>query len=348
MVSNAPGDASMGAGGSWSQPQVVNSTGWWNGRFGAPKQTGWFNLDVQANRTFTVEATALDENGLVSGEKAMPVIGLWNATEAQGTSPDWSTEAFTGARTGATTLVAQSASAEVMRLALADERGDGRPDYNYQARVLYAANVAPAMVSSTGGTVMISGMGFRAGNQVRIAGVTATVLSISDSEIAVQAPALSALQGVSVGTPVDIEVSDAGTGGFAIISSGLTYVGSSGTGSGSGAEQLIAVSGSGQQISQSQTFSPVVLQLLSGSGTPLANVAIQISQSIYGWQAACAGPGRCPSPPLLGTGSTSLTTNSSGEVTVLVLQLASTAESTTMVATAGTAAMIQLTVTTNP
>jgi hypothetical protein len=86
------------------------------------------------------------------------------------------------------------------------------------------------------------------------------------------------------------------------------------------------------------------LQLLAGNGTVLSGVEIQVSQAMYGWQAVCAGPGRCASPPLLGTANTSLTTNSNGEVTVEVLQQAGTAESTTIVATVGTTAMIQLTV----
>jgi len=345
-ISSAPGDASMGAGGGWSQPQAVNSTGWWNGRFGAPQDTAWFNFNVQANRTFTVETTALDENGLISDNKAMPVIGLWNAIEAQGTTPDWSTNAFNSAAIGATSLQAQTTSAELMCLALADQRGDGRPDFNYQARVLYADNISPALVDTSGGTVIISGMGFRTGNQVQIDGVTATVLATSDSQIVVTAPALSSLSGVSVGTALDIEVSDASTGGLTIISGGLTYVSSTVTNT--GVEQLIAVSGSVQQISQSQTLSPVVLQLLSGSGTPMSGVAIQISQAMYGWQAPCTGPGRCPSPPLLSTSTTSATTDGNGEISVSVLQLAATAESTTIVATAGTAAMIQFTVTKTP
>ena len=158
---------------------------------------------------------------------------------------------------------------------------------------------------------------------------------------------MSALSGVSAGTAVDVEVSDATTGGVAIISGGLTYVANSSSGS-NGSEEFITVSGGGQQISESQSFVPVVLQLISGTGVPISGTAIQVSQSIYGWQEPCSGTGRCATPPLLKSGSTSFTTDGSGKVSIPVLQLANTAESTTMVVTAGTAATTQLIVTKNP
>jgi hypothetical protein len=340
-VSDAPGDATMGAGGSWSQPEAVSATGWWDGRLGAPQQTPWFSLYAQGNRTFTVEVTALDENGLVSTAKAMPVIGLWNAVDAAGSAPDWSTSAFNGVGAGLTTLTVQNETAQEFRLALADQRGDGRPDFNYRARILYADTVTPALVSESGGILTVSGMGFRAGNQVRIAGVTAVVLNTIDSQMVVQAPALNSLPAVVTGVPVDIEISDATTGGTAVLSGGLTYVDS--TTVNTGAEHLVALSGADQQIGAAQSFSPVVLQLQSSTGAPIAGASIQVSQAMYGWQPACTGAGRCASPPLLGTSATSLTTDSNGEVSITVLQLADTAVSTTIVVTAGANAMLQFT-----
>ena len=97
-----------------------------------------------------------------------------------------------------TTLTASFAQAEQVRIAIADERGDGRPDYNYQARVLYADSVSPAAVNAAGGVVTITGMGFRTGNAVLVNGVAATVNEL-DCEYDCGACALAEGAGVEFG-----------------------------------------------------------------------------------------------------------------------------------------------------
>ncbi len=47
---------------------------------------GWA-ITVQANRSMTVEVTAQDEQGFASGQKAMPLIGVWKASDALGSLP---------------------------------------------------------------------------------------------------------------------------------------------------------------------------------------------------------------------------------------------------------------------
>ncbi len=62
-----------------------------------------------------------------------------------------------------TTLTSQSMQPNQLRMVIADQRGAGRPDFNYQARVLYADSVAPASLPASGGTITITGTGFRTG-----------------------------------------------------------------------------------------------------------------------------------------------------------------------------------------
>jgi hypothetical protein len=123
---------------------------------------------VKANRSATFEVTAEDELGFATSAKAMPVIGVWNATEALGSLPGvaGAGEAFNGEANGMTTLTTTFTQPNQLRIGIADQRGDGRPDFNYQARVLYADSLSPATVSAAGGTITISGMGFRTGNAV--------------------------------------------------------------------------------------------------------------------------------------------------------------------------------------
>ncbi len=154
----------------------------------------------------------------------MPVIGVWNATDPRGSLPGVASagEAFNGEATGMTTLTTSFTQPKQLRIAIADQRGDGRPDYNYQARVLYADSVTPATVSGAGGTVTITGMGFRTGNAVFVNGVAANVSSWTANTIVARVPSLHTL-GVSTAFVADVTVKDLSTGGTTVMTQALSY-----------------------------------------------------------------------------------------------------------------------------
>ncbi len=113
----------------------------------------------------------------------------------------------------------------MVRLGIADERGDGRPDYAYEGWVLYADTVSPARLPASGGAIVIRGMGFRSTDTVLVAGQAALITSISPNEITAIAPA--AASGVT--GSVDVEVDDLPAYyAAAVISGGISY--NSGTG----------------------------------------------------------------------------------------------------------------------
>ena len=89
------------------------------------------------NRTFSFRVTALNENGSPTVTKAQPAIGIWQSTDSL-TTPSLSQSAFSTLQTGATQLVADVNLEDDYKLGIADMRGDGRPDFSYEARVLYA------------------------------------------------------------------------------------------------------------------------------------------------------------------------------------------------------------------
>jgi len=88
--------------------------------------------------------------------------------------------------------------------------------------VLYADQVQPANVSMNGGQIAITGMGFRAGNEVLVNGVSAAVSSWTASTIMAVAPPSSAFN-MPPGGAVDIEVIDLSTHGTTVMSGALTY-----------------------------------------------------------------------------------------------------------------------------
>jgi hypothetical protein len=206
-------------------PRMLPPSGLWCGRLGQVGQADWFNFPVRGKRTFTVITEALDETGQPSNAKAMPVLGIWDAFTAPGTSPVGAAPGLNGSSTGETWLQVSSGGDDVVRLGIADMRGDGRPDYAYNGWVLYADTVEPPRLLASGGPIVIRGMGFHVVDTVLVGGRPARVTSISPNEITAIAPA--AATGVS--GSVDVEVDDSPEYyAIAIISGGISY--DSGTG----------------------------------------------------------------------------------------------------------------------
>jgi len=210
--------------GSAAAPAASDPSGWWSGQLCAFGHVSWWSVPVKAGHTWTFETTAVDENGYATNYKAQTVQGVWNASDATGVLP---TVAATSSAMNATVLgmtqlhVPAAAANSTMRIAVADQFGSGRPDFNYQARLLYADSVSPSTVGSGGGLITITGTGFRSGNAVTVNGVRATVQSWTSTKIVALTPSLAAT-GNPTGS-VDIMVTDATSGGTTDIPSALTY-----------------------------------------------------------------------------------------------------------------------------
>jgi hypothetical protein len=206
-------------------PRMLQPSGLWCGRLGQVGQTDWFIFPVRAGRTFTIVTQALNENGIPTNRKSLPAIGVWDAFFPVGSlSVAWA-PGLNGAATGESLLQVSTSADDVVRLGIADMRGDGRPDYTYNGWVLYADTVQPQHLPASGGNIVIRGMGFRPSDTVLVGGRKAVVTSISPNEITAIAPAAA----VGVSGSVDVEVDDlpifyAG----AILSGAISY--DSGTG----------------------------------------------------------------------------------------------------------------------
>jgi hypothetical protein len=236
VVPGTPGTMAIGessASSNWCQypdgeetnPTTSSATGWWNASLCAADYTAWRKTAVNANTSWTIEIAATNEAGVGSVQKLQPVMGVWNESDPTGTLPTVAsqTAAMNSMVLGMTQLrVWAAASASTYRIAIADQFGAGRPDFNYTARILYASGVSPVTLGSGGGQITISGMGFQAGNKVLIDGVAATVVSWTSTQIVATAPSMATV-GATSGTAVDVEVLDATTGGVTDIAAALTY-----------------------------------------------------------------------------------------------------------------------------
>jgi hypothetical protein len=270
---NAASNCNTGGDGVESAPLPVAKDGWWTGVLCAHWHTAWSSLSVKAERTATLEVTALDESGLATTAKAMPLIGAWAATDPTGTLPSVAAtpSAFNTVTLGMTATGVATTQAKGLRFVITDARGDGRPDFAYQARVLYADSLAPAVTSVNGGQIMIGGMGFRAGNQVKVNGVVAAVSNWTATNIVAVAPPQSSFPSNPAG-PVDVEVVDLSTGGTTVMTRVLTY-------GGAAPDQMTLVSApSGTVALGTAAAVPFAVRVLLSDGvTPVVGVPVTFS-----------------------------------------------------------------------
>jgi hypothetical protein len=211
--------------GSEATPRMLAASGEWSGRLSQVGQTDWFAFPVRGGRMFTVVTEALDETGAPTNLKAMPALGIWDAFDPVGSAAVGFGAGLNGLATGESWLQAAASGDDIVRLGIADERGDGRPDYAYEGWVLYADTVQPQRLPASGGPIVIHGMGFRMADTVRVGGQQALVTSISPNEItAIAPPAASGVTG-----SVDVEVDDLPVYcAAAVISGGVSYDSSNG------------------------------------------------------------------------------------------------------------------------
>jgi hypothetical protein len=282
--------------------------------------------------------TALDESGLATTQKAMPLIGVWAVTDPTGTLPTVAAtpSAFNTVTLGMTAAGVATTQAETLRFVIADARGDGRPDFAYQARVLYSDTIQPVATSVNGGQITIGGMGFRAGNEVTVNGVVAQVSSWTASTIIAMAPAESAFASNPTG-PVDVKVVDLSTGGSSVMTGALTY-----SASVAPDEMTVVSAPSGTVAVGTAAAVPFAVRVLLGDGvTPVAGVPVTFSAS-----GAATQFGACSMLPCVlrtdatGLASTAVTPTAFGAVTVQAAAMGAT-QAATFNAVARNVTMVQ-------
>ncbi|HWA95550.1 MAG TPA: IPT/TIG domain-containing protein [Terracidiphilus sp.] len=244
-----------------NSPRALPPGGLWTGRLGQVEQTDWFLFPVRANRTFTLVTQALNESGIPSNSKAMPSLGVWDALDAAGAPAVGWVPGFNGLATGESWLQVSTSADDIVRIGIADLRGDGRPDYLYTGWLLYADTVQPEHLPLSGGPIVIHGTGFRSQDTVTVGGKAAVVTSISPTEITAIAPAVTAAGSVNVEVD-DLPLYSAA----AIIAGGLNY--DAGTG-----DSLTLITAPANTVSVGVPL-PFTVQALNASLAPASGVTI--------------------------------------------------------------------------
>ncbi|MCU1271614.1 MAG: putative lipoprotein [Acidobacteriaceae bacterium] len=292
---------------SYASPAQLPTSGNWAGALNSYGNADFFQFPAQANRSLSVTVNAIDDSHNLSESKAIPVIGMW-ALADPGTSPApaETPSAFNTALVGETRLDAQILQSTAFRLGIADYRGDGRPDYRYNARVLYGDNVRPTRSSAAGGTPLtIQGLGLQLNTAVQVAARVAPVLASSATQLLVNTKAVP--DGV-----YGVLLQDSNSGGTSSMSKVLTV--------GAGPADTIKL------ISRANPSTPIggqaplpfaVLVVGADGSTPVAGASVQFSSSLAVGFSACANSASCTVlTDQSGTASTYVTVLSAGLLTL--------------------------------
>ncbi len=290
----------------WSTPAALPLDGDVEGSLNSYGSVAYFLLPAQVNRTLSVAVTTLDDYGNTSLSKAQPVIGMWAASDPQGTAPPAFTPSpFNQLPYGLTRLDVQVASSTNFLIGISDVRGDGRPDYLYHAHVLSADSATPARVSVNGGPVTVQGVGFAPQLTARVGSIAGTALAVSAGQMILAAPAhADGTQSIAISDPV--------SGASSVMSNVLTY--------GAAASDTIVLIGGINRPTPvgTQAANPMTVRVLAADGvTPVSGATIGWSASGSVQLSACGGAPSClTSSDQNGVASTLLTPSAVGVATI--------------------------------
>jgi hypothetical protein len=218
MQASEIAQAAPGANSTYTTPAALPQGGGWNSWISGYGSSDFFAFNVQANRTASISVTALNESGASTESKLLPIIGIWELSDQTGDPAPASTpSAFNSMTFGETRLDAQFSTTEAYKVGIVDYRGDGRPDYAYQASILYSDSITPARLSLAGGTATLQGLGFRPGLAVDNGTAGGVVLSQSATQLQVSLPS------ATIDGPATVEVTDPVTGSSSQMQGALTY-----------------------------------------------------------------------------------------------------------------------------
>ncbi|MCU1305671.1 MAG: putative lipoprotein, partial [Acidobacteriaceae bacterium] len=288
---------------SFFTPSPIPSSGQWWGSLNGYGDEDFFTFSAHANRTFSLQVISLNEALLPTNGKAQPELGLWHSSDP--TTVLAIADAFNGPSLGVTELAASLDATQSFKLGIVDYRGDGRPDFLYHARFLYADTASPARINAGGVPIGIRGIGFRRGMSLTVGAAPAAIIAVDENQIFATAPALN-------GGVQDITITDPSTGAATVMTGAITY------GLISGDHLIIVSSGNPLIAVGADTPNPIVIRAVAVDGvTPLPGVNIDFSVSPSASQFTVCGSSSCAlTADANGEASVVLTVRSAGSNTV--------------------------------
>jgi hypothetical protein len=317
-LENSAQESGLSVSHNLAAPGALPGGGVWLGALDMPGHTEYYRFGARAGRVATFEVRAIGDDGQASEEKAMPVLGIWDRAAGEGSAPAIVANYFNANVAGLSQMKAQFTASGEFTVGVADYRGDGRPDFRYRARVLYADRVEPERANTAGGTVLtIRGMGFVAGMVVKVDGTAVPLQSFTPETVRIVAPA-------HADGNASIELIDPETNAQALMLDAVRY--------GATAQDTISlVSAANPNVPVgTQAPFPITVRVATPDGKPIAGASVRFTSSATVLLVPCSST------------SCTLATNEVGEASVNVL--VQSAGVATVTATLATGARVSGTV----
>src|SRR5712692_3123468 len=292
---------------TFTLPAILPPSGDWVGSLSGYGNVDYFQFAAQAFRTISVEVTTLDESSRPTQSKALPILGVWALADPPGTlAPAATFSSFNTPTFGLTRLDANLLSATSFRIGITDDRGDGRPDFRYHARVLYGDTILPSQASAGISTpLVIGGLGFRPGLSASVGGLNAPLLAVSASQLIVTTPPFQD------GTQ-SLTVIDPATGSSSVMTDVLTF--------GAGPTDIIKLIQGGNPATPvgGETPNPIRVEVTSADGlTPRGGATLVWNIPSGATLSACGGGTTCAVfTDATGNASTKATVTAAGAISI--------------------------------
>jgi hypothetical protein len=266
---------------TFASPTPIPASGEWTGSINGYGDADYFWFAGQANRTLSVQVTALNESSSPSQSKMLPAIGLWNLSDTGTTPAPMNTpSAFNVSATGTTQLNASLPQSNNFRLGIFDFRGDGRPDYRYHARVFYGDSVSPLRLPASGGVATIKGLGFHTNTIASIGGPSGQILAYATNQLLVNTPA--GADGVR-----NIALMDGAAGMSSTMTAAVTY------GAGPNDTFMFISSANPSTSIGAQAPVPVTVQVRGPDGSNIAGATVAFRTTPAASLSACTNAPSC-------------------------------------------------------
>ncbi|MGA7686517.1 MAG: hypothetical protein WCA58_16005 [Terriglobales bacterium] len=283
MLGSEIAQSHPGSGSTYTNPAPLPQGGGWSSWTSGYGSSDFFQFTVQANRTASVAVTALDEAGAPTESKLQPVIGIWELSDETGDpAPAATPSAFNSQTFGVSRLDAEFNTSEYYKVGIVDYRGDGRPDYAYQASLLYSDGLTPARLSLAGGVTTLTGIGFIPGLVVDNGTSNGVVLAQSATQLQISLPA-AVVDGIAT-----VQVTSPATGSFSQMRGALTY--------GAAANDLLMLLNGGSQTAPLGAQAPSMIRVrttASDGVTPVNGATIAWSATNGVELSACNAAASC-------------------------------------------------------
>ncbi|GAC1651338.1 MAG: hypothetical protein NVS9B15_11510 [Acidobacteriaceae bacterium] len=314
---------------SFSTTLAVPRAGFWVSTLAGGRTTDFLSFHARANRSFTIDIAALDENRRPTQAKLIPAVGVWDQVDTAPVAPDVVASDFSSGIPGVTRINATTTADNLIRVGIADVRGEARSDFLYNGRLLYVDSVE---ASRSGANLLlhITGSGFTNAVWVALGSARAIVTASSSTLIVANVP--QPADGI-----YDVTLTDAVTGATS------TAFASMQVGDAAATIRLASQPITSALPLGSVTPTPLIFRVVDSLGHPISGERVQLQTSGNNTMSACGAAVCIVQTNDAGEVATGIVLQSTGVITITATLGSGSTAATTLQSVSASTAIVALT-----